>query len=71
MDMITVGTNEIRSQFNKYSSYITTDTKNYYKNIGRSDLEQKVLGLADPHHKVFFETDGHGQISKEFKLKNP
>jgi hypothetical protein len=71
MNMITVGTNEIRAQFNKYSSYITTDTKNYYKNIGRSDLEQKVLGLADPHHKVFFETDGHGQISKEFKLKNP
>jgi meiotically up-regulated gene 157 (Mug157) protein len=71
MNMITVGTNEIRAQFNKYSNYIITDTKNYYEEVNRSSLEQYTLGHADKYHIVFFETDGNGQISKEFKLKNP
>lgn len=69
-ELITIASNQIRSDYNKRHGIIIKNTNDYYAAIGRSDLEKLLIGNAEQYHKVFFETY-NGKITNDFKVKNP
>jgi len=72
MNMVEIANDKIASEFQTRQLDVTTKTDEYYRKIGRSKLEEKLIGLADPYHKNFFETDKiTGEVTNEFKFKNP
>lgn len=69
-DIITLAQNKMVSAYNPYKNKVVNITRSMYKDLGRSDIEQTLIGDADKYHEVFFEKNG-GKISNDFMLKNP
>lgn len=72
LNMVEISNDKIASEFQTRQLEVTTKTDEYYRKLGRSKLEEKLIGIADPYHKNFFERDKiTGEITSDFKFKNP
>lgn len=70
LDFISMGHSQRRQLYGPIANQTTTWTNQYYKDCGRSGLEQTLLGNADPYHRVFYKTI-NGKISDDFSAKDP
>jgi hypothetical protein len=70
-NLVAIASSRIATEFQKEQVKVSRATENYYNAIGRSDLQRVIIGNANAYHKVFFETGANGEITSEFRFKNP
>lgn len=71
MDYVSMGHSKRRELYAPIANQTTTWTNEYYKECGRSGLEQTLIGNADQYHIVFMKKNDKGEIHDSFSTKNP
>lgn len=69
--LIAIAFDRISEHFQKAHAPIKKASEKYYDEIGRSSIQRWTIGSADIYHKVFFELDQNGNITSDFRFKNP
>ena len=68
--LVAVAKNNIAREFNQEQALIVGGTNKYYDAIGRSTLQEILIGESDKYHEVFYEKH-NGKITHDYQFKNP